>query len=596
MQLTLPFWIALAFSLLLVPLVRKISLRFGLVDAPKVDRWHTRPTPKVGGIAMFAAFALAFLIAALIEPPQEIHWALLVGSLITFSLGVLDDFKHLSPAAKLIGQIIAAAIVVFFGRNLDFFDLEILNIIFTFGWLIGITNAINLLDNMDGLAGGVALIAALALSLMFWQIGAFNLLLISLALGGSILGFLVFNFPPASIFMGDAGSLFLGFTLASLAIAQVPRASNLLAILGVPTLIFLLPILDTTMVTITRILRGQSPAQGGRDHTSHRLIAFGLSERQTVLALYGVALLSGILGTLLESIDYNISLILIPLLLLVMTLLTAFLGRIKVVKSANAAEHPGMMTRLVIGLTGRGRILEIALDLVIISVAYYLAFWLYYGFGADVISINIFVNSLPLALVAAYISFFAFGIYSGVWQYISLSDLLRFFWAVIGCGIFIGVSSVFLYPHQYPHTAIFLFCVFLFLGLATSRASFRFLDQLYNRQTHITENSAAVFIFGAEDAGVMAQQWLSNQSEFKYKVAGFLDNDPFKRGRQIFGITVLGGLDDLESIIIKNPVQGIILPSDEMLTNFQASADALKICKKHGIWLKRLRISFENIE
>lgn len=596
MRLTLPFWIALGTGIVIVPIMRRLSLRLGLVDAPKADRWHTTPTPKVGGIAMFIAFALAFFIPTLMFSPGNIQWALLTGSLITFILGVVDDYKHLSPPAKLIGQIIAAAIVVFFGRNLDFFDLEILNIVFTFAWLIGITNAINLLDNMDGLAGGVALIAALMLSLMFWQIGANDLLLISLALGGSILGFLVYNFPPASIFMGDGGSLFLGFTLASLAIAEVPRASNLLAILGVPTLIFLLPILDTTMVTITRIFRGQSPTQGGKDHTSHRLIAFGFSERQTVLVLYGVALIAGIMGTLLESIDYNISLLLIPLLLMVMTLLTAYLGRIKVVKSTDVPEQPGTITRLMIGLTGRGRILEIALDLIIISSAYYLAFWLYYGFTTDIIGMEIFGRSLPIALAGAYLSFFVFGIYSGVWQYIGVRDLIRFFWAVLGCGIIVGIITYFLFPAQYPLSIDFLFCIFLYLGLAGSRSSFRLLDQMLSRQTQTYEESASVLIFGADDIGVMTLQWLSNFPGNPYKAIGFIDNDPFKRGRQIQGITVLGGLDDLELILAKYPIQGFILPSDEIINIFQESATALDLCKRHGIWLKRLEMKFIPIE
>ncbi len=593
---TLPFWIALVLSLFLVPLFRSISLRLGVVDAPQDDRWHKKPTPKVGGIAIYISFALAFLITIVILPSEDIQWALLVGSFLTFLLGVLDDSKRLSPAAKLIGQILAASIVVFWGRNLEFFDLEILNIIFTFGWLIGITNAINLLDNMDGLAGGVALIAALMLSLMFWQVESFDLLVIALALGGGILGFLVYNFPPASIFMGDSGSLFLGFTLASLAIAQVPRASNLLAILGVPTLIFLLPILDTAMVTITRILRGQSPAQGGRDHTSHRLIAFGLSERQTVLALYGVALISGLMGSLLESIDYNISLLLIPILLVVLTLLTAYLGRIKVVKSSETPEQPGTITRLVIGLTGRGRILEIALDLAIICLSYFLAFWLYFGSNNDILSMDIFLRTLPIAIAGTYISFFALGIYSRVWQFINTRDLIRFFWAILGSVVIIAISHYFLYPEDdFSWNIIFLFGIFLFLGLAASRSSFRLLDQIYSQRTQIMAKNTSVIIYGADDAGVMALQWLIHNPEKEYKAIGFIDNDPFKQGRQIQGINVLGSSDELDAIINKYDFQGIILPSEELIKKFLAS-DASEICKDRGIWLKRLQINFESIE
>jgi len=596
MILSLPFWIALVLSPILVPLVRNISIRFGLVDLPKDDRWHTKPTPKVGGIAIFISFATALSITLFISPPVDFPWALLVGALITFFLGVLDDSKRLSPGAKLIGQILAASIVVFFGRNLEFFNLEILNVIFTFFWLIGITNAINLLDNMDGLAGGVAFIAALMLSLMFWQVQTFNLLVIALALGGGILGFLVFNFPPASIFMGDGGSLFLGFTLASLAIAQVPRASNLLAILGVPTLIFLLPILDTTMVTITRILRGQSPAQGGKDHTSHRLIAFGLSERQTVLVLYGVALLSGIIGSFLESIDYNVSILLIPVLLLIFTLLTAYLARIKVVKTPETYHQPGSITRLVIGLTGRGRVLEIALDLVIISISYYLAFWLYFGNGINILSMEIFLQSLPIAIAGSYLVFFILGIYRRIWQFVGVKDLLRFLWAAFGAGILLLLIQNFVFAEdKIPLSIAFLFGVFLFLGLAASRASFRLLDQLYSQQTKGTENQLSVLIYGADDIGVLTLQWLLHNPAVNYQAIGFLDNDPFKRGRQIQDIDVLGGIEDLESIIAKHKFQGIILPSNESIENFQQSA-AVKICKQQGIWFKRLRINFETID
>jgi UDP-GlcNAc:undecaprenyl-phosphate GlcNAc-1-phosphate transferase len=395
--------------------------------------------------------------------------------------------------------------------------------------------------------------------------------------------------------MGDSGSLFLGFTLAALAIAQAPRASNLIAILGVPILIFLLPILDTTMVTVTRILRGQSPAQGGRDHTSHRLIAFGLSERQTVLALYGVALVSGILGTLVESLDYAVSLLLIPVLLIVFTLLTAYLARIKVVESSTPV-HPGRITRLMIGLTGRGRILEIALDFLIISVAYYLAFWLYFGFDADILGMEIFVRALPLAFASAYAAFFIFGIYSRVWQYIGLRDLPRFFGAALGAGILLGVGAHFLFPGQYPLSILFLFGIFIFLGLATSRASFRLLDQVYT-QRHATppDQAADVLIFGAGDQGVLALEWLGNQPQNAFRVVGFLDSDPFKRGRQIQGVPVLGGLDELETILDRHPAQGIILPSEAQSRKFQQSATGVEICRKRGIWIKQMEIRLEEI-
>jgi UDP-GlcNAc:undecaprenyl-phosphate GlcNAc-1-phosphate transferase len=246
-----------------------------------------------------------------------------------------------------------------------------------------------------------------------------------MALGGSLLAFVVYNFPPASIFMGDSGSLFLGFFLATLAIARQPQASNVFAVMGVPTLLFMLPILDTTLVTVTRILRGQSPAQGGRDHTSHRLVAFGLSERQTLFVLYSVALVSGIVAISIETLDYWLSLVLVPLLVLSLALLAAYLGRIKVVVSA-ASERAGAITRLMVELTYRRRTFEILLDFLLIGFAYYLAFWTNYGLSMNEVSLGLFLTTLPIALVGTYLSFFIFGVYRGVWRYVGVDELLRY--------------------------------------------------------------------------------------------------------------------------------------------------------------------------
>ncbi len=363
--------ISFVVSLALIPVVKRICFRWGFVARPREDRWHQKSTPTLGGIAMFVGYAAALLLSG---PAGEIRWELLLGPALIFALGLYDDLRQLAPPTKLVGQILAASIVVYFGYVIDFFDWSIPNIILTFIWLVGITNAINLLDNMDGLAGGVSLIAAGFLSYFFWQAGNLALLVPSLALMGAILAFLVFNFPPASIFMGDSGSLFLGYALASISIARAPRASNVFAVMGVPTLLFLLPIIDTMLVTFTRILRGQSPVQGGSDHTSHRLVAFGLTERQAVLVLYGIALLSGIAGTAFETLDYDLSLVLVPILLVSLALLAAYLGRLKVVP-AHDTPPQGAITRLVVELTFKRRILEIMLDFILISIAYYLAFW-----------------------------------------------------------------------------------------------------------------------------------------------------------------------------------------------------------------------------
>ena len=590
------FFTSLLFGLTLVPVVRRGCHRLGIVAAPRADRWHAKPTPKMGGVGIFLAFGLTLGILTFFYPFESHHWPLIAGTILIFILGVLDDFHQISPPTKLIGEIIAAAIVVLFGRNIDFFDGEYLNIIFTFFWLVGITNAINLLDNMDGLAGGVSLIAALLLSFLFWKTGSYDLLLISLVLAGGILGFLVFNFPPASIFMGDSGSLFLGFSLSALAIARVPRASDLLAVMGVPTLLFLLPILDTTLVTITRILRGQSPAQGGRDHTSHRLIAFGLSERQAVLSLYAVAIVAGIIGVVIESIDYTISLILIPIFLAALTLLTAYLGRLKVVTADMSSREQINRTSLVVNLTSRGRILEIILDLFFISIAYYFSFWIYFGTQVEIIDLDIFLNSLPVALAGSYISFFVFGIYRGLWQYLDIRDLLRYSRAALGGALLTaGLVAWIFYPLNISLRIFVIFAILLLLGLAISRSSFTLLDRIYTQSNRDLHSENPVLIFGADEVGVLLLHWLSKDSQTNLNPVGFLDEDPFKHGRQILGLRVLGSLQDLEPTINKYAVRGLLLSSENTLSPEQLHNLADR-CHALGIWCKSARIGFDLVE
>jgi UDP-GlcNAc:undecaprenyl-phosphate GlcNAc-1-phosphate transferase len=211
----------------------------------------------------------------------------------------------------------------FFGnQTIKFFPWPIANILLTYLWLIGITNSINLLDNIDGLATGVSIIAAGLLGIFLWKDQNFFLLQVDCSHRA------LFHFwsliPPAKIFMGDSGSLFIGFFL--LLWRSIKGLGVVcLAVLGVPILIFLLPILDTTLVTFTRLLRGQSPAQGGTDHTSHRLVSFGLNEVQTLIILYAIALIGGCSAIVLEAIDYDTSLVLIPIVLITLSLVAAYL-------------------------------------------------------------------------------------------------------------------------------------------------------------------------------------------------------------------------------------------------------------------------------
>lgn len=585
--------LALLLSVLLVPLVRRLSFRVGRVAQPRKDRWHSTPTPTLGGVGMFLAFLPTVLTVAVLSGQlAHLRWSLLVSAVLMFAWGLYDDFKRITPPAKLVGQILAASLVIFFGDWIHFFPWEIANIGLTFVWLVGITNAINLLDNMDGLAGGVALIAAAVLTYFLWRADSQALLIISLALVGSILGFLIFNFPPAKIFMGDSGSLFLGFTLAALSVARRTQASNVLAVMAVPTLVFLLPIIDTSLVTITRLLRGQSPTQGGTDHTSHRLVAFGLTERQAVLFLYGVAFTSGVAAAAFEALDYDLSLVLIPLLVIALLLFTAYLGRLKVV--ATIAPPQGNIARLMVNLTYKRRLFEIALDFLLIALCFYLAFWTSLGLNLNDQNLNQYLQALPVAFATAFLSFYMAGIYRGVWQYLSISDFLRHFWAALGSAALSALILVLVYPQRYALDIFLLYAVFLFLGLATSRSSFQILDRLAPRRRQEGKKEK-VLIYGASDAGEMALRWILRNPDLGYVPVGFVDDDAYKWGRSIHEVSVLGGLQQLGEILEYRQIGGVIIASAAGMSA-ETMSGLIAICRQKGAWLRVMHLDFELLQ
>ena len=589
-MLWLPFVVAFVASLLLVPVVRWISFRTGRIAYPRKDRWNPRPTPTLGGVGMFGAFALA---VAWRGGLQRETLPVLAGALIMFLLGLYDDYRELSPPAKLVGQILAASVVVFFDYRIAFFKFELLNILLTFVWLVGITNALNLLDNMDGLAGGIAFIVALFLGFFFLSAGRQpEFVTLTLALAGAILGFLVFNFPPASIFMGDSGSLFLGFTLSALAVARKTSASNVLAVIAIPALLFMLPILDTTLVTITRLMRGQSPAQGGRDHTSHRLIAFGLSERQAVLSLYAAALLSGLASTIVERRAYEFSLVFVPVLIIAFSLLAAYLAQLQVVPESDGKSQYRTLARVAVQLAYRQRIFEVILDFFLISVAYYLALWTRAGWDLSDAQLLFYLRTLPLALAGTYVAFFVFGVYRGVWEYIGVQDVMGYVRATLGVMLLVGAVLYFLPDDQADMGAVFLFGVFLLIGLAASRASFRVLDQMYARRK--VSADVPVVVYGAGRAGEMAVRWMQLNPELGYRPVAFLDDDPRKWGRVIHGVRVAGNIDQLPEVYRQDVPVGMVFTVPEMLTS-PSGERALVFCKTHGLWVRKLHLTFDEV-
>jgi UDP-GlcNAc:undecaprenyl-phosphate/decaprenyl-phosphate GlcNAc-1-phosphate transferase len=284
---------ALLIAFVATPVARRIAPKLGVMDQPNPRKVHARPMPLLGGAAIVIASLLTLLLLRDRFEIQQLGSIVLGASLVAL-LGFYDDRWGLRPILKLIGQIVAAGILIYSGVKVTALPQEWMNVTVTLVWVVGLTNSLNLLDNMDGLSSGVAAVCASFFVVMAAMSGQIYVGALAAALLGATLGFLVYNFNPASIFMGDTGSMFLGFMLAAIGIklrfpANVPFVTWM-----VPIIVMGIPIFDTTLVFISRLRRGKNPlTTPGKDHVSHRLVARGFTTREAVMSHY---LISGAYG------------------------------------------------------------------------------------------------------------------------------------------------------------------------------------------------------------------------------------------------------------------------------------------------------------
>lgn len=287
---------ALVLAMGATPVARFLAPRVGVIDQPEARKIHARPVPRLGGAAILVTVLLVSVVVGERHNFDQFG-SILVGATGISFIGLIDDRWGLPPLIKLVGQIAVALLLYVSGVYVSAFRLPVLNLITTVFWMVYITNAINLLDNMDGLAGGVAAIAAAHFALMCAFSGQYLVGALSIALLGACLGFLFYNLNPASIFMGDSGSLFLGFVLAATGIKLRFPENVTFVTWMVPVLVMGIPVFDTALVIISRLRRRVNPLTNpGQDHLSHRLVAAGMDKREAVLALYVISFVMGLLA------------------------------------------------------------------------------------------------------------------------------------------------------------------------------------------------------------------------------------------------------------------------------------------------------------
>ncbi|CAM3263967.1 MraY family glycosyltransferase [Filibacter tadaridae] len=329
-MLFLALAVAFVASIILTPLVIKFAFRIGAVDRPNYRKVHAAIMPRIGGLAIFGAFMIGY---AILRPADEHSTAILVGAIIIIATGFLDDMLEITAKAKLAGQLAAATVVVAWGGlQIDFitlpfigqFDFGYFSIPITIIWIIGITNAVNLIDGLDGLAAGVSSIALISITVMAVIMGNVFVAATASILAASSLGFLFYNFHPAKIFMGDTGSLFLGFMISVLALLGFKNVAVVSLI--IPIIMLGVPISDTFFAIVRRIRMKQPISAPDKSHLHHCLLRTGFSHRQTVLIIYGIAILFGAAAVLFSQATVWGAIILIIIMLIAIELFVELIG------------------------------------------------------------------------------------------------------------------------------------------------------------------------------------------------------------------------------------------------------------------------------
>jgi len=598
---------ALGLSLLLTPMMRKVAHLTGKVALPRESRWHKRPTALLGGIAIFVSCLTIWLVFGEFGSDQGVSKplvALLLGGSAVFVLGLFDDLRGMAPQHKLAGQIVVASVMLFFGFNLRWTGLEGIDAFLSILWIVGITNAFNLLDNMDGLAAGIAFIGgafALFQYLGLPQLSGqeYQLAILCTAYLGALLGFLVYNFNPASIFMGDAGSLYIGFTLACLCMGLVGSEAatggfvNLLSVIAVPVFIVLVPIIDTTFVSIMRKAFGQPVSQGGRDHSSHRLVAIGFSERRAVLVLYGFAITSGVVGLTTMWLNPWVSGAVMVTYILFVIFFWIYLGKVKVYPTEvlTQKDKGGLITPILVEITYRRRLFEVMLDLVLITLAYYVSYLLRFEGNIRGPDFQVFLKTLPIVIGCQMLSFYLMGVYKGIWSTMGPRDVVGYIKAITIGTIMAVLVLLVLYRFQGISRAVFMIYWFIMvISVSLSRGSIRFLDEGIKKGDN---NGIRTIVYGAGIGGQMALKEIETNKDLGLQLVGFVDDNPRLRDRTVRGYPVLGTGKDLRRIVQDMGVEQVIVSFKE--NGDQKKKELMEMAKElnREIKITRLKLTIE---
>jgi UDP-GlcNAc:undecaprenyl-phosphate/decaprenyl-phosphate GlcNAc-1-phosphate transferase len=582
-------FLAAILSFVLCAVVRRIGLRGSALIPPREDRWHSVATPSMGGVgfgmaALVAAAASVLLTGTSANRAFEV--AVPAAAAAMLILGVLDDRLQLSPLAKLVSSLVVGALTVFviagsLDRTLPW-PATLLAIV----WFGGVVHALNLLDNMDGLAGGISLIALTFLASLFARtLGPFVVLFL-IAVVGSLVGFLYWNRKPARLFMGDSGSLFLGGTLAAASLVPLidPQAEFFRSAILV-LLVLNVPLFDTGFVLILRRLAGRKATRGGTDHVSHRLVASGFSERGTVGILYLLGLFGGFIAFMIWREGLQPFMPAAAIYCVTLILISVYLARIGVYDADDfSALKRSSFGPFLTDLTFKWHAGQVLLDVVLIAVCYYTAYRVRFEGAAFLTFAPYLAASLPAIIGCKLAALYLSGLYHRSWETFSLVDLFSVVRGVVGGSVLSVLVAAYVYRLQGFSRAVFLIDAFLFFAaIVATRASFRLLHDAANVRR---QRAKRVIVYGAGAAGLLLVREMRANPRWNLQPVAFLDDDPYKRNRFILGVPVRGSGDDLERIIGLYRVDELIISTQAL--NGQREARIRSTCDVRSIPVRRL--------
>lgn len=600
--LALPFFVAAALSLAFTPLAKRLSMRAGALDLPSERKVHKTPIPRLGGLAVISSFVVvcSAVMWGLLPVPRPLQAAtvngLCLGLLPVFAISLLDDIRPLRALTRLAAQSVGAIVVLASGFVLNpqihLFGTEVqiglLAWPLSFFWILGVTNAFNLIDGLDGLSAGLAFISSMSLAGVFLLAGRIDVAVVPLALAGALLGFLRYNIHPASIFLGDSGACSVGFVLACLCLKGGALLSAGLAVL-VPVLIVGVPLADTLLSIVRRVL-GRFDAVSGlgvmdadKGHIHHKLLALGLNQRRAVLLLHGIALAATAVafGSLFLSAT-NSALFLVAL------LGAGFVGISRLGYDELAIIRRGTVLRLYDSPALKTGFFVVFVDLLVAVLALYLAIGLKWDDWGLQVQRSLALELGAIVPALAFLTFQLFGLYKGRWRHASLEDLLRPTAAVLLTGAGAAAVDALAVGSSAPFSFFIVFTLVLLFLVNGTRSSYRLLAYWRSRSS---KPGVPVLLYGAGRRGSMAVRELNSFADAPLRAVGFVDDDPEKAGRTLNGVPVVGAGNELGDLIDKHSAKGVVVTSPRIHPSVVEQVE--ETCSVHGVSFFQFSVTFE---